>query len=354
MQICREETLVTDRLNVTVKKVGQKEFTTCDREVVFLEYLCDEWGVVSAFLPDKPRIAIVGSGALGCYYGARLAKAGNDVHFLVRGGRAAIMMRGIRMKKVHAYATSAEIGPCDLVIIALKATANDMLAKLLPSLMGENTLVLTLQNGLGVEEPVAGVVGAAHVLGAICFIGCTRTAPGAVDCSFPGLMALGEFGRPAQGRTREVARLFEKAGVKCTAQDNLEEMRWRKLVWNVPFNGLAIAGGGITTDILMADDGLRALARRLMEEVVEAAAKFGHVIPRSFLDQQFERTALLGKYSPSSLIDFREGRSIELEEIWGEPVRRAKTVGVPVPRLEMLYALIKGLLVARKTAGKRR
>lgn len=300
---------------------------------------------------------------MGCYYGTRLAKAGNDVHFLVRSGRAAIVARGMRiktpterihLKKVNAHPNSADIGPCDLVIVALKATANDALDKLLPPLMGEKTLVLTLQNGLGVEEPVAEVIGGEHVLGAICFIGCTRTAPGVVDCSFPGLVMLGEFGRPAQARTREVARLFERAGVKCDAQDNLEELRWKKLVWNVPFNGLAIAGGGITTDILMADEGLRLLARRLMEEIVEAAAKFGHAIPRSFLDQQFERTAKLGKYSPSSLIDFREGRSIEVEEIWGEPVRRAKSVGVPVPRLEMLYWLIKRLLAARKVKGGKR
>lgn len=318
---------------------------------------------MSTLFPDKPRVAIIGSGALGCYYGARLAKSGCDVHFLVRSGRAAITARGLRIKtpterinvkKVHAYATTAEIGPVDLVIIALKATANDMLAKLLPPLMGEKTLVLTLQNGLGVEEPVAEVVGAEHVLGAICFIGCMRRGPGLVDCSFPGLIMIGEFGRPAGARTRQVARLFEKAGVKCDAQENLEELRWKKLVWNVPFNGLAIAAGGITTDILIADEGLRSLARRLMEEVVEAAAKFGHVIPRAFLDQQFERTVKLGRYSPSSLIDFREGRSIELEEIWGEPVRRAKSVGVPVPRLEMLYWLIKRLLAGRKTTAKRR
>lgn len=312
---------------------------------------------MNAPFPDKPRIAIIGSGALGCYYGARLAKAGNDVHFLVRSGRAAIMARGIRiktpterihLKKVQAYASPTEIGPCDLVIISIKATANDVLAKLLPPLMGPNTLVLTLQNGLGVEEPVAEVVGGEHVLGAICFVGCMRTAPGVVTCSFPGLVMLGEFGRPAQTRTREIAKLFEKAGVKCEAQDNLEELRWKKLVWNVPFNGLAITAGGITTDVLMADEGLRTLARRLMEEICDAAAKFGHTIPRPFMDLQFERTIKLGKYSPSSLLDFNAGRAIEVEEIWGEPVRRAKSVGVPVPRLEMLYWLIKRLLAARK------
>lgn len=319
---------------------------------------------MSANLPANPRIAIVGAGALGCYYGARLAKAGNDVHFLVRSGRAAIMARGIRvktpaerftLKKVQTHATAEDIGPCDLVIVTVKATANAALAKLLPPLLGPNTLVLTLQNGLGVEEPVAEVVGGDRVLGAICFVGVTRTAPGVVECLFPGLILLGEFGRPAQARTREVAALFAAAGVKCDAQDNLEEQRWKKLVWNVPFNGLAIVGGGITTDLLMADEGLRTLARRLMEEIVEAAAKFGHAIPRSFMDLQFDRTAKLGKYEPSSLTDFREGRAIELEEIWGEPVRRAKSVGVPVPRLEMLYWLIKRLLAAReKTAKKRR
>ena len=317
---------------------------------------------MSANLPANPRIAIVGTGALGCYYGARLAKAGNDVHFLVRSGRAAIMARGIRvktpverftLKKALTHATAEDIGPCDLVIVTVKATANAALAKLLPPLMGPSTLVLTLQNGLGVEEPVAEVVGGDRVLGAICFVGVTRTAPGVVQCSFPGLVMLGEFGRPAQARTREVAALFEKAGVKCEAQDNLEELRWKKLVWNVPFNGLAIAGGGITTDVLMADEGLKTLARRLMEEILEAAAKFGHTIPRSFMDLQFDRTAKLGKYEPSSLIDYREGRAIELEEIWGEPVRRAKSVGVPVPRLEMLYWLIKRLLAARVKTRKK-
>ena len=317
---------------------------------------------MSTPFPSKPRIAIVGSGALGCYYGARFAKAGEDVHFLVRSGRAAVMARGLRVKtptesihvkKPQVYATTEEIGACDLVLVALKATANDQLKKLLPPLLKPGTVVLTLQNGLGVEEPVAEVAGAEHVLGAICFVGCIRTSPGTVNCSFPGLVMLGEFGRPAGDRTHAVAALFTRSGAKCEAQNNLEELRWRKLVWNVPFNGLAIAAGGITTDVIMADEGLRLLARRLMEEIVDAAAKFGHAIPRSFVDLQFDRTAKMGKYRPSSLIDYEEGREVELEEIWGEPVRRAKTQGVPVPRLEMLYWLIKRLLAARKNPRKR-
>lgn len=317
---------------------------------------------MNAPFPSKPRVAVLGAGALGLYYGARLAKAGVDVHFLVRSGRAAVLARGIRikepadrlhLKKVQAYGSTEEIGPCDLVLVALKATDNSALAKLLPPLLGPATLVLTLQNGLGVEEPVANIVGPDRVMGALCFIASERKSPGVVDCRFPGMMTIGKFGKPAGERTHAVAALFRRSGVKCDAQDNLEAMRWRKLVWNMPFNGLAIAAGGVTTDVIMADEGLRTLARRLMEEVVEAAAKFGHEIPRSFIDLQFERTAKMGGYRPSSLIDFLDGRPIELEEIWGEPVRRAKAVGAPVPRLEMLYWMLRHCIAARKGRKKK-
>ncbi len=290
-------------------------------------------------------------------------KAGEDVHFLGRSGRAALTARGLKIKtpterinlrKIQVYGSSTEIGPCDLVIIATKATANEALKNILPPLLGPETTVLTLQNGLGVEEPVAEIAGPGRVVGAICYIGCTRTAPGVVNCSFPGLMTIGKFGKPAGERTHAVAALWRRAGVKCTAQDNLEAQRWHKLVWNVPFNGLAIITGGVTTDVLLADEGMRLLARRLMEEVVEAAAKFGHEISRSFVDLQFERTAKMGEYRPSSLIDFEEGRDVELEEIWGEAVRRAKSVGVPVPRMEMLYWLIKQRIAARNARAKTR
>ncbi len=319
---------------------------------------------MSSPFPAKPRIAVVGAGALGLYYGARLARAGADVHFLARSGRAALMARGVRvrtpteklhLRKVQVHGAPEEIGPCDLVVVATKATANDALPRLLPPLLSGSTLVLTLQNGLGVEEPVADVAGPDRVMGALCYIACERTGPAAVECRFPGVMTIGKFGKPAGERTHAVAALFQKAGVKCEAQDNLEEMRWRKLVWNVPFNGLAIVAGGVTTDVILADEGLRTLARRLMEEVVDAAAKFGHEIPRSFVDLQFERTAKMGPYRPSSLNDYLEGRELELEEIWGEPVRRAKSVGAAVPRLEMLYALLRHRLAARpRRAGAKR
>jgi 2-dehydropantoate 2-reductase len=292
------------------------------------------------------KIAIVGAGALGSYYGARLALAGSDVRFLMRGDLPIVRERGLtllerdgtrRLEKVEAFRTTREIGPVDLVLVTLKTTANAELAHLLPPLLTPTTVVVTLQNGLGNEETVARIVGAERVLGGLCFIAVTRSAPGELTgFHTPGLLTLGEFGRGVLARTREIAALFAAAGVTCTAVENLLEARWRKLVWNIPFNGLAVLHNR-TTDQLCADEVFATEVRALMGEVQRAAVAFGFVIPDVFLEQQFDVTPPMGAYQPSSLVDFRAGREVEIEAIWGEPLRRAQAAGVAVPRLAKLY-----------------
>jgi 2-dehydropantoate 2-reductase len=299
------------------------------------------------------RIGIVGSGAIGSYYGARLALAGADVRFLMRNDLAHVRANGItlcerdgvrRLENVKAFATTAEIGTVDVVLITLKATSNSALSELLPPLIGPDTLVVTLQNGLGNEEYVSSIVGPARVLGGLCFIGVNREAAGQlVGFHTPGAVTLGEFNRPAADRTRALAALFQSAGVNARAVDNLAEARWRKLVWNIPFNGLAIAGGGITTDKILSDSALAREARILMEEVAAAAAALGCEIPEAFIQQQIDVTLPMGPYKPSSLVDFLAGREVEIEPIWGEPLRRAQAAGVSVPHLEALYAKLKML-----------
>ena len=142
--------------------------------------------------------------------------------------------------------------------------------------------------------------------------------------------------------------MFERAGVKCSTGDNLAELRWKKLVWNVPFNGLALAAGGITTDLILASPEMETLVRALMTEIIEAAAKLGYIVPPSFIEKQISSTRPMGPYRPSSLIDYLDGREVEVESIWGEPLRRAQKAGASVPRLEMLYALLKRLTSARR------
>lgn len=303
------------------------------------------------------KIGIVGAGAVGCYYGARLARVGENVHFLMRRDLETVRRRGLHVRlpdddfvlpQVQTAATPEELGPCDLVIVALKSTANHELARLIPPLLHEQSAILTLQNGLGSDELLASEFGAQRVLGGLCFICVNRLAPGEIDCTQPGTLSLAEFGRPASERVRTLAAMFSRAGVRTTVGDDLAELRWRKLVWNVPFNGLAIAAGGITTDRILADPGLAAEARALMQEVVGAAAKLGYVISPKFIEAQIEHTRPMGSYRPSSLIDYQEGRAVEVESIWGEAVRRAQQAGAAVPRMQGLYETLLRLTAAQQ------
>ncbi len=298
------------------------------------------------------KIAVVGSGAVGCYYGGMLANSGCDVRFLMRADLSAVRAGGleihtrgetVRLSTVRAFATTAEIGPCDLVIIALKATANAALETLIPPLIGPETILLTLQNGLGNEEFLAERWGAERVMGALCFVCINRTAPGLIEHLDHGTLSIGEFQRRPVERTHVIGEAFRGAGIETNVVENLVTERWRKLLWNIPFNGLSVVAGGATVADVLADEGLRKLARQLMDEALDAARRLGHAIPDSFANHQIERSYSMGAYQPSSMIDWRLGRPVEVEAIWGEPWRQGSQAGAQMPRIEMLYRLLQNL-----------
>lgn len=298
------------------------------------------------------RIAIIGSGALGLYYGGRLARAGYEVSFLARRDLDALRAEGVRLtyagerhvvRPALIAATPEQIGPVDLAVVATKSTANADLRGLLPPVLGPDTLVVTLQNGLGVDEPVAEIVGPERALGALCFIGVNRVGPGEAVCGHEGYLELGAFAPTlAGGAPGQVVAAFQRAGVKASVVDSLLGARWRKLVWNVAFNGLSVALGGIASDeVLRTPEGERR-ARALGREVQAVALAEGVVITDAFLDGQIEKTRGM-HYLPSTLLDWKAGRPLELEAIWGEPLRRAIRLGVPVPELARLDAELRGL-----------
>ena len=303
------------------------------------------------------RIAVVGTGAIGSFYGGKLAVGGRDVHFLVRGGFDQIKRSGIRIRgkkenfhvaNAQVYQTLTEIGPCDLVLIALKATNNDTMLEVIPPLLHRDTILLTLQNGLGNEEFLAQHFGAERVMGGLCFICLNRISPGLIEHLDYGHLNLGELAGVAKERTHNLAREFSQCGAECRVVDNLMEERWRKLVWNIPFNGLTIAAGGITTADILRDDSLRSVAIALMNEVVVGAKSCGYNLPMDVILEQIKRTETIGAYKPSTLLDFEAGRALEIEAIWGEPLRRAQAQGAAMPRLEQLYTHLKSLDVRRE------
>ena len=332
------------------------------------------------------KIAVVGCGAVGSYYGAQFLRAGHEVHFLLRSDYEAVRRRGVLIRspegELHVQPRCAqqpeEIGPAELVLVGLKTTANDQFTRLLPPLVNARSMVLTLQNGLGNEEALARLFLAEQVLGGLCFVCLNRVAPGVIRHLGYGQVALGEFQRGPRPRTHGLAAQFSDAGVPCTVTDDLARAHWEKLVWNIPFNGLGVASvagleafdypasvsahtslavhssslpGCLSTDILLADPRWAKLVRELMLEVIAAARALGYDIPVALADQQVEHTRTMGAYKASTLIDSERGQPLELESLFLEPLRQATRAGVSMPRLSALCAVLTQLQAHAGVAG---
>ena len=305
---------------------------------------------------DFKSVAVVGSGAVGLYYGGRLAAAGEDLKFLARSDFEALSDKGLKVESVHGdfevphprvFRTAVEIGPVDLVIVAWKTTANPHLGEILPPLLHAETQVLTLQNGLGNCESIAAITGPERVLGGQCYVCINRISPGLVRHSAGGRVTLGEWRPGIPGRAAEIARRFKTAGIPCTAVPDLEQAQWEKLVWNIPFNGLSVAEGGVTTDTLLASRETEDEIRALMTEVIAAARALGHELSVELIEFQIERTRPMGPYRTSSMIDFVKGREVEIGPIWRKPLRRGQAAGVSMPHTARLLDRIERRLAAR-------
>jgi len=301
------------------------------------------------------KVAIVGAGAVGSYYGARLAVAGEDVTFLLRGDYEHVSEHGMRVESVHGdmdlpqvqcAQCSQDIGVVDLIVIAWKTTSNHLYQSVVGPLVGENTKILTLQNGLGNAEQLASLFGANRVYAGLCFVCINRIQPGLIRHTASGLTCIGAFAED-DGYLDQLGKAFRDAEIKVKTESSLEKALWMKLVWNVPFNGLAIAEGGVDTQVLLEERKLEMTVRAIMQEVVRVAENLGHEIPGDFVDQQVALTYEMGAYRPSSMIDFVEGRDVELDAIWEIPVERAQQLGVAVPEMEKLRDRIRERLALR-------
>ncbi|MGA2748941.1 MAG: 2-dehydropantoate 2-reductase [Verrucomicrobiota bacterium] len=319
------------------------------------------------------KIAVVGCGALGSFYGAKLCQAGHEVHFLLRSDYEAVRKNGVRIQGVGedfvarpvCARAPGEIGAADLVLVCLKTTANHLLPQLLPPLAGPHTILLTLQNGLGNEAAIAAVAGADNTMGGLCFVCLNRLAPGLIRHIAHGAVVIGEYRRPPQPRTHRIAQIITQSGVRCKVADNLEQAHWEKLVWNIPFNGLGVAGAAgldavrqgtlapgtqlqpcLTTDLLLSDPRWEELVRDLMLETIHTARALGLDVPEAVAERQIARTRQMGAYKASTLIDFERGQELELQGLFLEPLRLARQAGVPCPRLAALCGVLQKIASA--------
>ncbi len=298
----------------------------------------------------SPRIAVVGAGAVGGYYGGRLAQHGLDVHFLLRGDYAAVAASGWTIRscdgdfvlppaRIHVYDDVRRMPTADLVIVALKATSNHLYGPLIGPLLHEQTAILTLQNGLGNEERLAELFGAGRVLGGLAFVCINRVGPGVIHHMDHGLVTIGEFVEGPSERSRGIAELFSRCRIRCRPLESLRHGRWEKLLWNVPFSGLG-AALDLSSDRLIASEHGLALVRALMGEVIAGAAAHGVTLSAELGEEKIALTRTMGAYKSSMQIDRELGRAMEVEAIVGEPMRRSQARGVSVPHMAMLYRML--------------
>ncbi|MCA1992811.1 MAG: putative 2-dehydropantoate 2-reductase [Coleofasciculus sp. S288] len=300
--------------------------------------------------------AILGTGALGGYYGACLQRAGLEVHFLLHSDYELVRERGLIIESpngdftlphVNAYGDVRKMPPCDVVVVALKTTQNHLLPAVLPAVVKDDGVVLVLQNGLGIEEEVAQIVGFKRVIGGLCFLCSNKVGPGHIRHLDYNQIKLGEYTphyRPGgiTERMRQIISDFEYAGIPMQMAEDLLLARWQKLVWNIPYNGLSVVLNA-TTDELMADKYARSLVEQLMGEVVAGAAAVGCVIGDRFVQKMLDYTEKMTPYRTSMKIDYDAGRPMEVEAMFGNPVRVATASGADLPLISMLYRQLKFL-----------
>ncbi len=294
------------------------------------------------------KIAVIGSGGVGCFYGTRLMRAGHDVHFHMRSDCQAVRENGLAVISpdgdfrgpVNVCADPAEIGHADLVLCSLKATGLGAANALVAPCVGPGTRILALMNGLGVEQPLADRFGPERVLGGMAFVCINRIAPGVVRHFAYGRLSMGHF-LDTRAIAEEIADLFREVGIEVAVPASLNQARWEKLAWNIPFSTLCVTAGGVSTRRILDDEGLRGICRALMVETIEAGNANGcRIDPEPLIDKMFTNTATMGHYRPSMLIDYEQRRPLEVDPILGEPVRRAHAAGLAVPHLTMNHRLL--------------
>jgi len=308
---------------------------------------------------DDPVIAVIGAGALGGYYGARLIQHGHRVHLLSHSDCGPIRRGGMKIhspdgdffltpKQVSAYDNPHEMPKADLIIVTLKTTANDRLAEFVTPVIKDDSIILTLQNGLGNEELLGSLFGKERIVGGMAFVCINRIGPGEISHTDHGMIRIGEPGGGISDRANKIADLFTTSKVPCSVLENLAQGRWDKLIWNVPFNGLG-AVLDMTTDQLIGSEQGLSLVRKLCEEVIAICQPLNIQFNLNIIEEKIRHTRTMGAYKTSMQIDRQMGRPMEIEAIIGRPLEEARRYSVTTSYLAMLHSMLS-LINARNIA----
>lgn len=301
------------------------------------------------------RYAVVGTGAIGGYYGAMLARSGKDVEFLLHSDYEHVRCHGLRVAScngdfslphVEAFRSTADMSKADVVLVGLKTTNNHLLKELLPPLLHPGSIVILIQNGIGPEADLQAMLPDVEIAAGLAFICSAKTGPGEISHQAYGHINLGNYSCSGQSVLTQVVADMREAGIKAGVT-GYGEARWKKAVWNMPFNGMTVALEA-RTDELLANSSTRELIRAQMLEVAGAAQASGvDGIGEEFVDKMIADTLVMPPYKPSMKLDYDSHRPMEIEYIYTRPIAEARKVGFEMPRLAMLESELQFLQAQR-------
>lgn len=290
--------------------------------------------------------AVLGTGALGGYYGGMLARGGRRVCFQVRTGFEEVRKQGLvvescdgdfTLPNAEIYSDTSSMPKADVVLVCLKTTANHLLKEMLKPILKEGTLVILVQNGLLFEEELSSELPGVPIAGASAFICSFKVAPGRIKhCDFGHIsFALLKKNEAASSLLEKVKEDFIACGVEASVEAGLPTLRWRKLVWNIPYNGMTVVMD-TSTDKLMQNPESRKLIKDLMLETQQGAAACGVMIESEFIEKMLTYTDSMVPYAPSMKLDYDAKRPMEIKGIYSNPLKAAINGGADLKKIRML------------------
>ncbi len=294
------------------------------------------------------RYAIIGSGAIGIYYGGLLAKAGKEVHFLLHSDYEYVKEHGLRVDScdgsytlpvVNAHKTTETIPTCDVVIVALKTTANDLLPQMLRPVVGDNTIVLLIQNGIGVEADLQAAMPNAQIAAGVAYICTLKQGPGRIEHFGLGRLSVANYSCHDTDRLGAMVDEMVSVGLRVKLAQSYNDMRWQKAVWNMTFNGMTVACNAPSAPSLLQDDDTKRTIRAMMSEIVAAANACGASgVNEDYADRMMDMTAKMPQFASSMKFDFDHHKPMELHYLYEKPIEEARRHGCKMPLIEGLAA----------------
>lgn len=295
------------------------------------------------------RILMIGGGAVGGFYGAKLTLGGKDVTLLARGATLEALrkhdlvvksFRGDFHSRVKAIGSLEGVTPPDLVILAVKSYDTDSVIEQIRPAVGKETLVMSLQNGVENEIKMAAAFGKKKVIGAVCYIGAEVLEPGMILHNARGSVAIGEMDGSETERVRRIVEAFHKARIDVELSRNIQKDLWIKLSWNTAFNQVCTIARSAVGAILDSEV-MRRLLSDTMKEVFAVAEKHGVSLTEDVIEKSLHLSSEeLRSVKPSMLQDFERGRRLEHETFSGFIVREGEKFGVPTPINAILYEFL--------------